>query len=66
MGTLIKFTTFGVVMALLTAFLFVVFSESRTGATEKYSAVFTDASRLEKGDTVRIAGVRVGTVRSVS
>ncbi|MFC3777331.1 MCE family protein [Mycolicibacterium holsaticum] len=66
MATLIKFTTFGVVMALLTAFLFVVFSESRTGATEEYSAVFTDASRLEKGDTVRIAGVRVGTVRSVS
>ncbi|MGE2693004.1 MCE family protein [Mycolicibacterium pulveris] len=65
-STLIKFTVFGVVMALLTAFLFVVFSESRTGATEEYSAVFTDASRLEAGDTVRIAGVRVGTVRSVS
>lgn len=64
--TLIKFLVFGVVMAVLTAFLFVVFSESRTGATEEYSAVFTDASRLESGDTVRIAGVRVGTVRSVS
>ncbi|MFV1365018.1 MCE family protein [Mycolicibacterium elephantis] len=65
-STLIKFGVFAIVMAVLTAFLFVVFSESRTGATEKYSAVFTDASRLEPGDTVRIAGVRVGTVRGVS
>jgi phospholipid/cholesterol/gamma-HCH transport system substrate-binding protein len=65
-GTLVKFTIFGIVMALLTAFLFLVFSESRTGATEDYSAVFTDASRLKSGDSVRIAGVRVGTVRGVS
>jgi phospholipid/cholesterol/gamma-HCH transport system substrate-binding protein len=65
-GTLVKFTIFGIVMALLTAFLFLVFSESRTGATDDYSAVFTDASRLKSGDSVRIAGVRVGTVRGVS
>jgi phospholipid/cholesterol/gamma-HCH transport system substrate-binding protein len=65
-GTLIKFSIFGVIMAMLTAFLFVVFSESRTGATDGYSAVFADASRLETGDTVRIAGIRVGTVRDVS
>jgi phospholipid/cholesterol/gamma-HCH transport system substrate-binding protein len=65
-GTLIKFTIFGVIMAMLTVFLFVVFSESRTGATEGYSAVFADASRLEAGDTVRVAGIRVGTVNDVS
>jgi phospholipid/cholesterol/gamma-HCH transport system substrate-binding protein len=65
-GTLIKFTIFGVIMAMLTAFLFVVFSQSRTGSTEGYSAVFADASRLESGDSVRIAGIRVGTVRDVS
>jgi phospholipid/cholesterol/gamma-HCH transport system substrate-binding protein len=65
-GTLIKFTIFAVIMALLTGVLFVVFSESRTGSTEDYSAVFKDASRLETGDTVRIAGIRVGTVRDVS
>ncbi|HEY6575962.1 MAG TPA: MCE family protein, partial [Mycobacterium sp.] len=28
--------------------------------------VFTDASRLAKGDTVRVAGIRVGTVTDVS
>ncbi len=65
-GTLIKFTIFGVVMAMLTAFLFLVFSETRTGATNGYSAVFADASRLKSGDTVRVAGIRVGTVKDVS
>ncbi len=64
-GTLIKFTAFGVVMLLLTAFLFFVFNETRTGASNGYSAVFADASRLEAGDTVRIAGIRVGTVGDV-
>ena len=65
-GTLIKFGIFGLVMVVLTAFLFVVFGESRTGATNEYSAVFADASRLEAGDSVRIAGIRVGTVKGVS
>jgi phospholipid/cholesterol/gamma-HCH transport system substrate-binding protein len=65
-GTLIKFTIFGVVMAMLTAFLFFIFGQVRTGATNGYSAVFADASRLESGDTVRVAGIRVGTVRDVS
>ena len=65
-GTLIKFTIFGIVMAMLTAFLFFIFGQVRTGATNGYSAVFADASRLESGDTVRVAGIRVGTVRDVS
>ncbi|UXA16576.1 MCE family protein [Mycobacterium sp. SMC-4] len=65
-GTLIKFSIFGLVMVVLTAFLFLVFSDTRTGATNEYSAVFKDASRLETGDTVRIAGIRVGTVKGVS
>jgi phospholipid/cholesterol/gamma-HCH transport system substrate-binding protein len=65
-GTLIKFGIFGLVMAVLTVFLFLVFGESRSGATNEYSAVFNDASRLEAGDSVRIAGIRVGTVKEVS
>jgi phospholipid/cholesterol/gamma-HCH transport system substrate-binding protein len=65
-GTLIKFTVFAVVMAMLTAFLFLIFSQTRTGATNGYSAIFTDASRLKTGDTVRVAGIRVGTVKAVS
>jgi len=65
-GTLIKFTAFGLVMAILTAFLFFIFGQTTTGSTTGYSAVFTDASRLRSGDTVRIAGIRVGTVKDVS
>jgi len=64
-ATLIKFTAFGLVMAVLTAFLFFVFSDARTGASHEYSAVFQDASRLKSGDTVRIAGIRVGSVQDV-
>jgi phospholipid/cholesterol/gamma-HCH transport system substrate-binding protein len=65
-STLVKFTIFGVVMAVLTAFLFFIFGQVRTGATNGYSAIFADASRLEAGDTVRVAGIRVGTVEDVS
>jgi phospholipid/cholesterol/gamma-HCH transport system substrate-binding protein len=65
-GTLIKFTAFALVMAILTAFLFFIFGQVRTGATNGYSAVFADASRLKTGDTVRVAGIRVGTVQGVS
>ncbi|WP_395310743.1 MCE family protein [Mycobacterium sp. AMU20-3851] len=65
-GTLLKFGTFAVVMVLLTGALFAVFSEVRTGSTSDYSAVFKDASRLKAGDSVRVAGIRVGTVEDVS
>ena len=65
-GTLIKFAAFALVMAILTAFLFFIFSQTTTGKTNEYSAVFTDASRLKTGDTVRVAGIRVGTVKGVS
>ena len=54
-GTLIKFMVFALVMTILTAFLFLIFSQTRTGSTNGYSAVFADASRLKTGDTVRVA-----------
>jgi phospholipid/cholesterol/gamma-HCH transport system substrate-binding protein len=63
---LVKFGIFAVIMALLTVFLFFTFGQYRTGSTNGYSAVFTDASRLAAGDTVRVAGIRVGTVKDVS
>ncbi|MCW2554983.1 MAG: mammalian cell entry protein [Mycobacterium sp.] len=65
-GMLIKFGIFASIMALLTVFLFFTFGQYRTGSTNGYTAVFTDASRLETGDTVRVAGIRVGTVTDVS
>ena len=53
-------------MAVLTAFLFFIFGQYRTGATTGYSAVFNDASRLKNGDSVRVAGIRVGTVNGIA
>lgn len=64
--TIVKFGVFAAVMLLLTGFLFATFGEYRGGSSSGYSAVFDDASRLESGDSVRVAGVRVGTVESVS
>lgn len=65
-GMIMKFGAFGVVMILLTVFLFFIFGQYRTGSTNGYSAVFGDVSRLKTGQTVRVAGVRVGTVNIVS
>ena len=53
-------------MSVLTGFLFFIFGQYRTGSTNGYSAVFADASRLKSGDSVRVAGVRVGTVDDVA
>ncbi len=64
--TAVKFGAFGVVMAVLTAALFAIFGQYRTGSTVGYSAVFTDASSLKSGDSVRVAGIRVGTVNGVA
>ena len=63
---IVKFGIFAVIMVLLTVFLFFTFGQYRTGSTNGYSAVFTNASRLAAGDTVRVAGIRVGTVTDVS
>lgn len=62
----VKFGVFAVVMLILIWLLLVIFSQSRTGSTTGYSAEFTDASSLKPGDSVRIAGIRVGTVNSVA
>lgn len=61
----IKFGAFAVVMIVLTAFLFMVFSQFRGGDSNTYSATFNDVSDLKSGDTVRVAGARVGTVSDV-
>jgi phospholipid/cholesterol/gamma-HCH transport system substrate-binding protein len=63
---IIKFGAFATVMIVLTVFLFFIFGQYTTGSTHGYSALFTDVSRLKTGETVRVAGVRVGTVNGVS
>jgi phospholipid/cholesterol/gamma-HCH transport system substrate-binding protein len=62
----IKFVVFAVIMAVLTGLVFLVFSQYRTGSARSYTAVFNDSSNLRHGDTVRVAGVRVGTVNAVT
>jgi phospholipid/cholesterol/gamma-HCH transport system substrate-binding protein len=61
----LKFGVFAVAMALLTASLFVIFGQYRSGATHAYSAVFRDVSGLKVGDSVRAAGMRIGTVNNL-
>ncbi|WP_328392610.1 MCE family protein [Nocardia sp. NBC_00416] len=63
---LLKFGIFAVVMVVLSAGLILVFGEYRSGSTTEYSAVFADSSGLRTGDTVRVSGVVVGSVRGVT
>jgi phospholipid/cholesterol/gamma-HCH transport system substrate-binding protein len=64
--TIVKFGAFAVVMTLLTGALFLIFGQYQSGSTTGYSALFSDASSLRKGDSVRMAGIRIGTVTRVS
>jgi phospholipid/cholesterol/gamma-HCH transport system substrate-binding protein len=63
--TMLKVSIFTVVMLLVAAGLVVVFGEFRFAAGNTYHATFAEASRLKAGQDVRIAGVPVGTVKSV-
>ncbi|MCV7302896.1 MCE family protein [Mycobacterium barrassiae] len=65
-GTIVKFGVFGIVMLLLTGALFAIFAQYRTGPANSYSAVFADVSSLKPGDSVRVSGIRIGTVNDVS
>jgi phospholipid/cholesterol/gamma-HCH transport system substrate-binding protein len=65
LGAAIKLIIFAVVTILATAVLGVVVSNRTFGATHTYHAVFSDATDLLTGNDVRLAGVRVGTVKSI-
>jgi phospholipid/cholesterol/gamma-HCH transport system substrate-binding protein len=62
----LKVAIFMAVMLLVTGALFAIFGRYRGGAEHPYTAVFEDVSSLKSGDSVRVAGVRVGTVKSVT
>ena len=61
----VKLGVFTVVSVLVTGLLAAIMGNIGFGAGQEYTAVFTSASMLEKGDDVRVAGVSVGEVRSV-
>lgn len=65
-STVLKLAVFASVMLVLTGMLFLIFGEYRSGNTADYTAVFDNVSDLEAGDSVRFAGVRVGTVGEVA
>lgn len=64
-ATVVKFAVFATVMTALTALLVMTFTGYRSASTATYSASFGDASGLKPGESVRVAGIRVGTVESV-
>jgi phospholipid/cholesterol/gamma-HCH transport system substrate-binding protein len=65
-GPLVKFLIFAVVTLLCTGLLAGTIANNVGGDTVDYAAKFSDATSLNKGDEVRIAGVRVGQVTEVS
>lgn len=56
---------FLVVSTLVTWTVVVTLERGVSGATHRFSAMFTDVSGLRVGDDVRMAGVRVGRVESI-
>ena len=64
-GDLAKLVVFMVVTALATSVLIVMVGNLSFADTREYRAVFSDVTGVNKGDDVRIAGVKVGTVEDV-
>lgn len=62
----ISFAVFVVVCSLGTFALLAVFAQFRFSKEQVYRAEFTDVSGLASGDFVRIAGVEVGKVKTIS
>jgi phospholipid/cholesterol/gamma-HCH transport system substrate-binding protein len=65
LGAAIKLIIFAVVTTLAAGLLGVVISNRTFGKTKEYHAVFSDVTNLLTGNDVRMAGVRVGTVKSI-
>lgn len=65
LGPLIKFTVLAVVVALATTVLALTIANASGGERTGYTARFTDAAGLLRGDDVRIAGVVVGAVEEI-
>jgi phospholipid/cholesterol/gamma-HCH transport system substrate-binding protein len=61
----IKLLIFTIVSILVTGLLAAIMGNFGFGDSTEYKAVFSNASMLEKGDDVRVAGVSVGEVRKV-
>jgi phospholipid/cholesterol/gamma-HCH transport system substrate-binding protein len=65
-ASLVKLVAFGVVTLVAFGILAGTIANVQLGDKAHYTAIFTDAAGLQKGDDVRIAGVRVGEVTGIS
>ncbi|MFD9889301.1 MCE family protein [Amycolatopsis sp. NPDC059027] len=65
-GPAIKGLIFFVITAVATGILAITIANSGVGTTIGYTARFTDATSVNPGDEVRMSGVRIGQVDSVS
>ena len=61
-----KLTLFVAVIAVLMTFVIAAIKRPVSGETHSYTAIFTDANGLKTGDDVRMYGVQVGKVQSIS
>ncbi|NMN99182.1 MlaD family protein [Antrihabitans stalactiti] len=61
-----KLTLFVALIAVLLTFIIQAIKRPVPGDTRSYTAVFTDANGLKTGDDVRMYGVQVGKVQSIS
>ncbi|MFL6106960.1 MAG: MCE family protein [Marmoricola sp.] len=64
-GDLIKLVIFIVVTSLATGVLIVLIGNLNFEKAREYKAVFSDATGVVKGDDIRVAGVKVGSVKKV-
>lgn len=65
-GTVFKLIVFALVSVILTTVVVATLLDLDTSSTHSYHAMFDNASGLESGDIVAIAGVEVGKVNGVS
>jgi phospholipid/cholesterol/gamma-HCH transport system substrate-binding protein len=64
-GDLVKLLIFIMVTTLATGILVVTIGNLSFSGGSSYKAVFADATGVTKGDDIRVAGVKVGTVKDV-
>ncbi len=64
-GDLVRLVVFMVTTALATGVLIITIGNLSFGAKKDYAAEFVDATGVNKGDDIRIAGVKVGSVEDV-
>ncbi|HEY0575168.1 MAG TPA: MCE family protein [Pseudonocardia sp.] len=65
LGPSVKLAIFAVVTVLFTGVLAATIANTGFGRGSGYAAIFTDASGLQRGDDVRMRGVKIGQVTSL-